>query len=102
DAPEELRLTSVSADPFTVGAVAGERLARFLNGGGEVAFFTGWLAVQDHADKLRGFESSLKTIGTALTVGPVVEAHDDEREGHRRARGGFGGPPHPKGEKRKR
>jgi LacI family transcriptional regulator, galactose operon repressor len=85
DAPEELRLTSVSADPFTVGAVAGELLARFLNGGGEVAFFTGWLAVQDHADKLRGFESSLKTIGTALTVGPVVEAHDDEREGHRRA-----------------
>jgi len=27
DAPEELRLTSVSADPFTVGAVAGELLA---------------------------------------------------------------------------
>jgi len=85
DAPEDLRLTSVSADPFTVGAVAGELLARFLPTGGEVAFFTGWLATQDHGDKLRGFESSLKTIGSALTVGPVVEAHDDEREGHRRA-----------------
>jgi LacI family transcriptional regulator len=85
DAPEELRLTSVSPDPFTVGAVAGELLARFLPGGGEVAFFTGWLATQDHGDKLRGFESSLKTIGSGVALGPVIEAHDDEREGHRRA-----------------
>jgi LacI family transcriptional regulator len=85
DAPESERLTSVSADPFTVGAVAGELLARFLPGGGEVAFFTGWLATQDHADKLRGFESSLRSPRTAITLGPVIEAHDDEREGHRRA-----------------
>ena len=85
DAPEDLRLTSVSPDPHTVGAVAGELLARFLPAGGQVAFFTGWLATQDHGDKLRGFESSLKTIGSAVTIGPIVEAHDDEREGHRRA-----------------
>jgi LacI family transcriptional regulator len=84
DAPEPERLASVSADPFTVGAVAGELLARFLPGGGEVAFFTGWLATQDHADKLRGFESSLASTGAGLRLGPVVEAHDDEREGHRR------------------
>ena len=70
DAPEDLRLTSVSANPFTVGAVAGELLARFLPGGGEVAFFTGWLAMQEHADKLRGFESSLKTIGPGAGTRP--------------------------------
>ena len=85
DAPDSQRLTSVSADPFTVGAVAGELLARFLPTGGQVAFFTGWLATQDHADKLRGFESSLGSMGPKITLGPVVEAHDDEREGHRRA-----------------
>ena len=84
DAPESERLTAISADPFTVGAVAGELLARFLSGGGEVAFFTGFLAMQDHADKLRGFQSSLTSAGAGLTLGPVVEAHDDEREGHRR------------------
>ena len=33
--------------------------AASLPGGGPVAFFTGWLGTQDHADKLRGFESSL-------------------------------------------
>jgi LacI family transcriptional regulator, galactose operon repressor len=85
DAPESERLTSVSADPFTVGAVAGELLARFLPGGGDVAFFTGWLATQDHADKLRGFESSLRSADASPRLGPVVEAHDDENEGYHRA-----------------
>ena len=81
DAPESPRLTSVSADPFTVGAVAGELLARFLPGGGEVAFFTGWLAMQDHADKLRGFESSLRPSGSGLA------RRSDRRGARRRARG---------------
>lgn len=85
DAPDTQRLTSVSADPFTVGAVAGELMGRFLPDGGKVAFFTGWLAMQDHGDKLRGFESSLRTLESTVTLGPVVEAHDDEREGYRRA-----------------
>ena len=97
DAPESQRLTSVSADPFTVGAVAGELLARFLPSGGQVAFFTGWLATQDHADKLRGFESSLVSTGSALRLGPVVEAHDDEREGHRRTLDVLRAHPHLKG-----
>ena len=40
---------------------------------------------QDHAEKLRGFTSSLGSTGTAhIALDPVVEAHDDEREGHRR------------------
>jgi LacI family transcriptional regulator len=85
DAPETQRLMSVSAEPFTVGAVAGELLSRYQPGGGTVAFFTGWLSMQEHAEKLRGFESSLQSNGGALRLGPVVEAHDDEREGHRRA-----------------
>jgi LacI family transcriptional regulator len=87
DAPNTPRLASVSAHPFTVGAVAGELLARFQPAGGKVAFFTGWLSVEDHAEKLRGFESSLATAGGALHLGPIVEAHDDEREAHRRALG---------------
>jgi LacI family transcriptional regulator len=85
DAPDTQRLTSVSADPFTVGAVAGEFLSRCLPGGGAVAFFTGWLHTQDHADKLHGFQASLAASG-GLQVAAVVEAHDDEREGYRRAR----------------
>jgi LacI family transcriptional regulator len=85
DAPDTQRLAAISAEPFTVGAVAGELLTRFQPNGGKVAFFTGWLSTQEHAEKLRGFESSLTSSGGGLRLGPVVEAHDDEREGHRRA-----------------
>jgi LacI family transcriptional regulator len=85
DAPDTPRLTSVSADPFTVGGVAGELLTRFVPNGGPAAFFTGWLSMQDHADKLRGFQASLEAGGNALTLAAVVEAHDDEREAHKRA-----------------
>jgi LacI family transcriptional regulator len=108
DAPDTPRLTSVSADPFTVGAVAGELLTRFVPQGGQAAFFTGWLSMQDHADKLRGFKASLDIASaasshagaatassaagasaasgsTSLSLAAVVEAHDDEREAHKRA-----------------
>ena len=84
DAPDTERLTAVSPDPFTVGAVAGELLSRFHPSGGKVAFFTGWLSMQDHADKLRGFETSVESFGHRLQIGPIVEAHDDEREAYRR------------------
>jgi LacI family transcriptional regulator len=86
DAPGSPRLASVSADSFTVGALAGELLAHSLPRGGQIGFFTGWLATQDHRDKLRAFTSSLATRGRRLTIGPVVEAHDDEDEACRRTR----------------
>jgi len=86
DAPDTPRLASVSADPFTVGAVAGELLARFLPGRGEVAFFTGWLGTREHADKLRGFAASLAAVNPGLKLGPIVEAHEDAREAQRRMR----------------
>jgi LacI family transcriptional regulator len=86
DAPDSPRLLTVSADSFSVGAVAGELLGRFLPTGGEVAFFTGWLATQDHADKLRGFSASLSRVNRRLRIGPIVEAHDDEAEADRRTR----------------
>jgi LacI family transcriptional regulator len=85
DAPRTERLASISADPFTVGSVAGELLARFLPGGGDVAFFTGWLGTEDHAEKLRGFHTSVNAVGRGVRVAAVVEAHDDERAGYRRA-----------------
>jgi LacI family transcriptional regulator len=85
DAPGTGRLTSVSADPFTVGAVAGELLSRSLPGGGPVGFFTGWLGTQDHSDKLRGFEASLAAAGPRFSVASIVEAHDDEAAGYRQA-----------------
>jgi LacI family transcriptional regulator len=86
DAPASSRLISVSTDAFTVGAVAGELLARFLPGGGEVGLFTGSQATRDHAETLRGFSTSLSAVNPALKLGPLVEAHGDEAEVQRRTR----------------
>jgi LacI family transcriptional regulator len=86
DAPASPRLLSVFADPFTVGAVAGELLARFIPGRGEVGFVTGWRPTKDHADRLRGFVTSLSAVNPALKLVPIVETHDDEPEAHRRTR----------------
>jgi LacI family transcriptional regulator len=41
--------------------------------------------MQEHADKLRGFEASLSGFGGGLRLGPVVEAHDEEDEAFRAA-----------------
>jgi LacI family transcriptional regulator len=84
DAPASPRLLSVSANPFSVGAVAGELLARFVPGRGEVGFVAGRCPTHDHPDRLRGFACSLAAVNPALTLGPVVEVHDDDA--HRRTR----------------
>jgi LacI family transcriptional regulator len=85
DAPGSERLTAVSADPSTVGAIAGELMARFLpERAGRVAFVTGWLAMQEHAAKRRGFERSLAATEGRLSMAAVIEAHDDVAEAHRR------------------
>jgi LacI family transcriptional regulator len=87
DAPDSDRLASVSADPFTGGAMAGELLTRFLPGGGQVAFLTGWLTTHEHALKLRGFQAGVNSAGGALKLTAVVEAHDDEGEAYRQTVG---------------
>jgi LacI family transcriptional regulator len=78
DASGTERLTSVSADPRINGAIVGELLARMRPNGGPVAFFTGDLSTEDHADKLEGFSESLATYCPSLTIAKTIEAHDDE------------------------
>jgi LacI family transcriptional regulator len=84
DAPGTGRLTSVSACPFTIGAMAGELLSRFVDGPGKVAIVTGSLATEDHSEKLKGFRSSLRSFAGKLTIAAVIEAHDDERQAYSR------------------
>jgi LacI family transcriptional regulator len=84
DAPDEERLTSVFDDPFTGGGMAGELLARFIPKGGHVAFFTNTLSVREHAARLQGFEAALRSSGSALRLGPVVELREGARQAYRR------------------
>ena len=79
DAPGTERLTAVTACPQTSGAIVGELLCHILCRPAKVAVVTGSLTTEDHADKLEGFRSSIRTCGGDLDVAKIVEAHDDER-----------------------
>lgn len=79
DAPGSERLAVVTACPHTSGAMVGELFGRLLHGSGRVAVFTGGLATEDHAQKVKGFHSSLSAFGGGLQVASVIEAHDNEQ-----------------------
>ena len=86
DAPGTERLTSISADPFTSGAIVAELLTRVRKGTGETAIITGDLATFDHSEKVRGFRSMLADLGSAISLIEVAETHDDYSEAYRQTR----------------
>jgi LacI family transcriptional regulator len=80
DAPEAERLTSISTDPYTSGAMTAEILTRCVKKPGAVLVVTGGLSTVDHTEKLRGFAAWLSEMRSPLTILPVIEAHDDPAE----------------------
>ena len=87
DAPGTERLAAVTACPYTNGAIVGELLGRLKHGPGKVGVVTGSLSTEDHADKLRGFRTSLAAFGGGLQIACVLEAHDNERLAYSGTRG---------------
>jgi LacI family transcriptional regulator len=86
DTPASPRLLAVCAEPFTIGAIAGELLARFIPGRGEVGVVRTRTVGDDHHETLRGFTTSLAAVNPALRLGPIVALHDDEDEAQRQTR----------------
>jgi LacI family transcriptional regulator len=86
DSPKTERLTAVVADPYTSGCMAAEYLLRAVRRGGSAMVVTGDLDIVDHSEKLRGFEEFL-AAGRGLSLGPVIQAHDDPEEAYHRVRG---------------
>jgi LacI family transcriptional regulator len=86
DAPGTERLTAVSADPFTSGAIVAELLSRVVRRKGTIAVVTGDLSTCDHAEKVRGFENSLALADGRLKISAVLESHDDEQAAYSQVR----------------
>lgn len=82
DSPKSGRLACVTTDAYTSGAIAAELFARIIQGSGELAAFTGTLAILDHAEKLRGFRDGLATLAPNLTLLPVNETHGKPRDAY--------------------
>ena len=85
DAPKTERLTAVAADAYTAGAMVAECLLRAVHAASSVLIVTGDLSTVDHSEKVRGFREFLPD-GAHLSVGPIIEAHDDPQEAYTRVR----------------
>jgi LacI family transcriptional regulator len=85
-ASNDSRILSVYVDPFSVGALAGELIGRFVPGGGEVALVTCVGASRGDAEQTSGFISSLSAFTTRLKLAAVIKSHADERETQKRVR----------------
>jgi LacI family transcriptional regulator len=82
DAPGTERLTAVSSDPYTSGAMVAELLTRCAQRQGEILVVTGDLSTVDHSEKVRGLREFLTKMSSPLEVAAVVEAHDSSDEAY--------------------
>ncbi len=86
DAPNTERLTAVSTDAYTSGAIVAElfllTVRKSSRKPGPVLLVTGDLGTFDHAEKVRGFREYLST-DSHLGVAKTIEAHDDPQEAYR-------------------
>jgi LacI family transcriptional regulator len=84
DAPGTERLSSITEDSYTSGALAAELLTRCCREQGPILVVTGDLNIHDHAEKLRGFNETLtKMRNTAHSV-LTIEARDDPGQAYRK------------------
>ena len=83
DAPNSDRSASVTVDAYASGAIAAELLSLKVQTPSRVATITGELAIYDHAEKLRGFASTLAMLAPHLTLLPVVESHESPEDAYR-------------------
>ena len=77
DAPGTERLSAISTDPYTGGAMVAEWLANKLSEPTRVLLLTGDLGTVDHAEKRRGFEEFCRDHAPHFTVARVIENHDE-------------------------
>jgi LacI family transcriptional regulator len=83
DVPNSERVAAVTVDAHASGAMAAELLSLKLQSPSRVTMITGELAIFDHAEKLRGFASTLAMLAPHLTLLPVVESHESPQDAYR-------------------
>jgi len=79
DAPDSKRTATVAVPPRKTGAVAGAYMGRFIHTPGTVCVLSGSNEVMDHRYKAEGFLNEIKRSWPHLTVGEVIETHEDPK-----------------------
>jgi LacI family transcriptional regulator len=86
DAPNTGRLAVVSIDTFASGSLAADLMGRFLRGTGKVAVTLGALAIAEHAEKYKAFQSTLHSLYPQMRLEGPIEDHDVESEAYEKCR----------------
>ena len=86
DAPNMPRLAVVSIDTLASGSLAADLMGRFLGGGGTVAVTMSSMAITEHAEKYRAFESTIGKLYKQIKVLEPIEDHDVEAEAYEKSR----------------
>jgi len=82
DAPDSGRVGVVSIDTMASGSLAAGLLGKFLGGKGKVAATLSALSINEHAEKLRAFEATLKSFDPGMQILEPIEDHDTESEAY--------------------
>jgi LacI family transcriptional regulator len=86
DAPDSGRLAVVSIDTLASGALAADLAGRFCSGKGKVAATLSALSINEHAEKIRAFQSTLASVHPQMKFIETVEDHDIESEAYDKCR----------------
>jgi LacI family transcriptional regulator len=93
DAPNTGRLAVVSVDTMVSGSLAADLLGRLLQGKGKVAVTVSDLGIQEHAEKCRTFDETLRKFYPAMQLTETIEEHDIEAEAYDKCRRMFAAHP---------
>jgi LacI family transcriptional regulator len=86
DAPHTGRLAVVSIDTLASGSLAADLMGSLIGGIGKVAVTMSSLAITEHAEKNKAFESTIRKLYPALGLVETIEDHDVETEAYEKCR----------------
>jgi LacI family transcriptional regulator len=89
DAPHTGRLAVVSIDTMASGSLAADLMGSLLRGSGKVAVTMSALAITEHAEKHKAFESTLQKLYPDRLLQEPIEDHDVESEAYEKCRSLF-------------
>src|SRR5215470_16701909 len=86
DAPDSGRVGVVSIDTMASGSLAAGLLGKFIGGKGKVAATLSALSINEHVEKFRAFEATVKTLHPGVQILEPIEDHDAESEAYDKSR----------------
>ncbi|HYG97573.1 MAG TPA: LacI family DNA-binding transcriptional regulator [Terriglobales bacterium] len=86
DAPATGRLSVVSIDTQASGSLAADLIGRIVGGRGELAVTIFDADINEHAEKFRAFEDTVRSLYPSMRVHDAIEDHDTDETAYEQCR----------------